>query len=138
MSMKLTSKQKRFCEEYVIDLNGTQSAIRAGYSENSAYSIAEENLKKPEIEKYISGLQAEIRERNNIKADDVITDIVKIKEQCMQVKPIIIYDKAGNAKEIKSFNANAALKACELLGRYTGIFKEDNGQKNITIRPMHV
>ena len=44
----MTKKQKRFCEEYLIDLNATQAAIRAGYSPETAYSIGQENLKKPE------------------------------------------------------------------------------------------
>ena len=47
----LTPKQQRFVEEYLIDLNATQSAIRAGYSEKTAYSVGHENLKKPEIQK---------------------------------------------------------------------------------------
>ena len=47
----LTEKQKRFCDEYLIDLNATQAAIRAGYSPDTAYSIGQENLKKPEIKK---------------------------------------------------------------------------------------
>jgi len=44
---ELTGKQERFCEEYVIDMNATQSAIRAGYSKDTSYSIGHENLKKP-------------------------------------------------------------------------------------------
>ncbi len=54
---KLTEKQKRFCEEYLVDLNATQAAIRAGYSKKSAYSIGEENLKKPKIRNYICELK---------------------------------------------------------------------------------
>lgn len=53
---KLTDKQKRFCEEYVIDLNATQSAIRAGYSERTVRSIANENLTKLDIQDYIQKL----------------------------------------------------------------------------------
>ena len=49
---KLTAKQERFCEEYLIDLNATQAAIRAGYSVESAGSIGSENLTKPEIRAY--------------------------------------------------------------------------------------
>ena len=49
----LTPKQKRFCQEYLIDLNATQAAVRAGYSEKTAYSVGNENLRKPEIKKYI-------------------------------------------------------------------------------------
>lgn len=49
----MTEKQKLFCEEYLISLNATQAAIKAGYSEKTAYSIGNENLKKPEIQEYI-------------------------------------------------------------------------------------
>lgn len=49
MAGKLTDKQKRFIEEYCVDFNATQAAIRAGYSQNTAYSIGEENLRKPDI-----------------------------------------------------------------------------------------
>ena len=51
--MALTEKQKRFCDEYLIDLNATQAAIRAGYSERSARQIAERNMTKDDIQKYI-------------------------------------------------------------------------------------
>lgn len=50
---KLTAKQQRFCDEYLIDLNATQAAIRAGYSEKTARNIANENLTKPDIREYI-------------------------------------------------------------------------------------
>ncbi len=54
---KITEKQKRFCEEYLVDLDATQAAIRAGYSKDSACSIGEELLKKPEIRNYIQELK---------------------------------------------------------------------------------
>ena len=49
----MTDRQRKFADEYLIDCNATQAAIRAGYSEKTAYSIGDENLKKPEIKKYI-------------------------------------------------------------------------------------
>lgn len=49
----MTTKQKRFCQEYLIDLNATQAAIRAGYSEKSAYSVGQRMLKNVEVKKYI-------------------------------------------------------------------------------------
>lgn len=55
--MELTDKQIRFCQEYTIDFNATQAAIRAGYSEDTARSIGSENLTKPDIKEYISELQ---------------------------------------------------------------------------------
>ena len=56
---KLTAKQKRFCDEYLIDLNATQAAIRAGYSRKTARAIANENFTKPDIKEYIEKRMAE-------------------------------------------------------------------------------
>jgi len=68
---KLTDKQELFCKEYLIDLNATQAAIRAGYSENTAQIIGSENLSKPLIAKKIAELKAKRAERVEIKADDI-------------------------------------------------------------------
>jgi phage terminase small subunit len=57
---ELTAKQKRFCEEYVLDWNATQAAIRAGYSEKTAYAIGHENLRKPELQQYIATIQEDM------------------------------------------------------------------------------
>lgn len=69
---KLTPKQQRFVDEYLIDLNATQAAIRAGYSERTAYSIGDENLKKPEIKKAIEQAKAKRSQRTKIEADSVL------------------------------------------------------------------
>ncbi len=66
MQSNLTAKQRRFVEEYVVDHNATQAAIRAGYSAKTAYSIGHENLKKPEIAAAIAAEQARLRRRNNV------------------------------------------------------------------------
>lgn len=58
--MKLTLKQKRFADEYIISGNATEAAIKAGYSKKTAYSIGDENLKKPEIKNYIENRIQEI------------------------------------------------------------------------------
>jgi phage terminase small subunit len=68
----LTDKQKRFVEEYLVDLNATQAAIRAGYSADTAYSIGHENLKKPEIVAAIAEAQAARADRTAITADRVL------------------------------------------------------------------
>jgi phage terminase small subunit len=74
----LTPKQLLFCQEYMKDLNGTQAAIRAGYSENTAYSIAGENLNKPEIQDKIAELKAARAARCEITADMVLREFAKI------------------------------------------------------------
>ncbi|MFR2182040.1 MAG: terminase small subunit, partial [Hominilimicola sp.] len=68
----MTEKQKLFCEEYLIDLNATQAALRAGYSEKTAYSIGNENLKKPEIQEYIQKRLKEKEDALIAKQDEVL------------------------------------------------------------------
>lgn len=74
----LTPKQQRFVEEYLIDLNATQAAIRAGYSEKTAYSVGHENLKKPEIQKAIEEAQNKRTEQTQIDAAYVLRRLVEI------------------------------------------------------------
>ncbi len=62
----MTPKQQRFAEEYVVDHNATQAAIRAGYSPKTAYSIGHENLKKPEIAAAIAAEQARLRRKTEV------------------------------------------------------------------------
>ena len=73
MANKLTPKQAAFVEEYLKDLNATQAAIRAGYSEKTASSIGEENLRKPEISKAIELAKLERSKRTQIDADWLLT-----------------------------------------------------------------
>ena len=101
---KLTEKQKRFCEEYLIDLNATQAAFRAGYSRKTAYSIGDENLKKPEIKEYLKQIMQERSERTGVDADMVINELRRI---------------AMTETEI---TGKEKLKALELLGKHIGIF----------------
>lgn len=68
---KLTAKQKRFCDEYLKDMNAKQAAIRAGYSEKTAHSIGNENLKKPELKKYITDRMKE-KDANLIADQDEV------------------------------------------------------------------
>lgn len=75
---ELTDKQKLFCHEYMIDLNGKQAAIRAGYSEDSAAVIASQNLTKLNVKSYISELKAKRTERCDITADMIIKELKAI------------------------------------------------------------
>lgn len=69
---RLTRKQERFVNEYLVDLNGTQAAIRAGYSKKSAGVIANELLKKPKIEGKIDARRAEIQQKLEISQERVL------------------------------------------------------------------
>lgn len=75
---ELTAKQRAFVREYLIDLNATQAAIRAGYSEKTAYSIGEENLRKPEIAAAVEAAMKNRADRTDITADRVLKELAKI------------------------------------------------------------
>ena len=75
---KLTDRQERFVQEYLVDLNATQAAIRAGYSKKSAASTGNENLQKPEIQARISQAQHERTKRTQITQDMVLQELAKV------------------------------------------------------------
>ena len=102
----LTPKQQRFIEEYLVDLNATQAAIRAGYSEKRAYAIGHENLRKPEILVAIQAARAEQSKRTQITADWVLT---RLREE------------ATPGSENTNFSPSR-VKALELLGKHLALF----------------
>ena len=110
----LTPKQQRFVDEYLIDLNATQAAIRAGYSESTAYSIGSENLNKPEIEKAIILAKAERSERTQIDAAWVLSQAV----EAFKVNANVVVDSQGNEAMV---NATAAARFLELSGKHVNI-----------------
>ncbi len=75
---QLTAKQKMFCEEYLLDFNATQAAIRAGYSKRSAASMGEENMRKHQIAKRIHHLLVLRNMKTRIKAERVVQELAKI------------------------------------------------------------
>jgi phage terminase small subunit len=74
----LTPKQAKFVEEYLADLNATQAALRAGYSEKTAYSIGFENLRKPEIQEALTQRRKELQEANDLTPEKVIAELEKL------------------------------------------------------------
>ena len=139
----MTDKQKRFVDEYLIDLNATQAAIRAGYKPDNAQQMGSENLSKPVISSAIAKAMAERSKRIGINQDRVIrelarigfakiTDIVdpetaKIREnaseddlaciQSIKIKP----NEFGTEREVKLYDKKSALVD---LGKHLGMFKD--------------
>ncbi len=103
----LTPKQQRFVEEYLIDLNATQSAIRAGYSEKTAYSVGHENLKKPEIQKAIQEAQEILSNKTQLTVDMVVQGLLKEAQ-----------DYAEGSTQ------SARVSAWAHLGKHLGMFKD--------------
>lgn len=112
---KLTAKQALFVKEYLVDLNATQAAIRAGYSEKTANRQGSENLSKPVISNAIQEAMQDRKQRVEITADSVLESIVLIQQDAMRQS----FDDDGNRKML---NHAAALKAAELLGRHLALF----------------
>jgi phage terminase small subunit len=79
----MTPKQQRFVDEYLIDLNATQAAVRAGYSAKTAYSIGEELLRKPDIAAAVAKAEAARSERTKIDADWVLRKAVELHDKAM-------------------------------------------------------
>lgn len=128
---ELEERQKIFCNEYLVDFNGTQAAIRAGYSKKTARSIASENLTKPNIQEYLKELIDSRNKRTQITQDDVVADIIKVKDRCMQNEAVL--DKEGNETGIYKFDSNGANKALDMLMKHTGGYETDNKQKAFNI-----
>ncbi|MGD2065871.1 MAG: terminase small subunit [Candidatus Bathyarchaeota archaeon] len=157
----LTAKQKKFCEEYLIDLNATQAAIRAGYSKNTAEVIGHENLRKPNIDKYINECKEERSKRTEITADKVLREIALVAFQNPQllfegssIKEISeldedvartvaevtvrierTEDRSANVVETVKLKQYDKLKALDMLSKHVGIYEKDNNQKKIEITP---
>lgn len=97
--MSLTPKQEAFVREYLIDLNATQAAIRAGYSAKTARAVGSENLTKPDIATAIAEAQAKRAERTQIDADWLLTRLAE--ESTADVADL--YDEHGGLKPVKDW-----------------------------------
>lgn len=123
--MKLTAKQKRFCDEYLIDCNGTQAAIRAGYSKRSARAIATENLAKPYIREYIDEQLKKIKNSNVADAKEVMEYLTTVMRG--QSRSSVLSMCGDGMQEIieKPPDEKEKMKAAELIGKRYGMFKDN-------------
>lgn len=126
--MALTAKQQRFCDEYLIDLNATQAAIRAGYSEKNARNIASENLAKPNIKKYIDDRMAEKESQLIADQDEVLKYLTEVLRGESRSSIVVVESKGDfmtEAREMqKAPDEKERLKAAELLGKRYGLYKD--------------
>lgn len=129
---KLTDKQKRFIEEYLVDLNAKQAAIRAGYSKNNADKIGSELLGKTRVKKAIAEAQSKRSERIQISQDEVIRRLLENADIASGKKPttITIPSKNENGEVIGNdvvhfvYEPSSVNKALELLGKHLGMFTQ--------------
>lgn len=130
---KLTAKQQRFAEEYLVDLNGTQAAIRAGYSSKTANEQAARLLAKDSVQAYVTELRQAQSKRTQIDADYVLGTIHETVERCRQTvrpkfdrrgDPVMAEQSDGSLAQAYEFDSKAVLKGCELLGRNLALWKD--------------
>ena len=119
----VTDKQKRFCDEYLIDLNATQAAIRAGYSKKTAYSIGVENLKKPEIKSYIDEQLKKMQDESIAKADEVLKYLTSVMRGESRSQ-VVIATPLGAERVDKPPEEKDKLKAADMLGKYYALYTE--------------
>ena len=157
----LNDKQKRFCQEYIVDLNGTQAAIRASYSEKTAGQQAEQLLKKLEIQEYIQSLMGKRSQRTQVTADMVIRELARIafadprqvmdwsdsgislkhSDDLSDDDAAIISEisfkpgQFGTAKKIKLVDK---LSALDKLGRHLNLFDKDASDEGNEAVPVKV
>lgn len=140
----MTEKQKRFCDEYLIDLNATQAAIRAGYSKKTAKQIGQENLTKLDVKEYIEKRMAEKEKELIADQDEVLKYLTatmrREKKECVVVttseeKSTFVPDGEGKMrkqtvkKEVQRIveipaRLSDANKAAELLGKAYGLYTD--------------
>ena len=126
--MKLTIKQQRFADEYIISGNATEAAIKAGYAKRAAYQQGAENLKKPHIRKYIDKRLEEINNKSIAKQEEVLQYLTSVMRGTSQSAVVVIEgdgDGVSSARLMdKTPDEKERLKAAELLGKRYGAFTE--------------
>lgn len=128
MEKKMTEKQKRFCDEYLIDLNATQAAIRAGYSKKTARAIGNENLMKPDIRRYIDDRMAEKEKELIADQDEVLRYLTSVLRGQSHSEVVVVEGVGEGCSEARTMektpDEKERLKAAELLGKRYGLYTD--------------
>lgn len=126
--MKLTAKQKLFCDEYIISLNATQAAIKAGYSKKTARKIAAENLTKPVIQNYISERMKQKESSLIATQDEVLQYLTSVLRGESQTTDTVLVGMGDGYQEVQEVEKKPSekdrLKAAELLGKRYGLYTD--------------
>lgn len=133
--MALNEKQQRFVDEYLVDLNATQAAIRAGYSPKTAYSQAFDLLKKPEVQEALDKARKAREARTEITQDWVVREMVEQYKAANQRVPKVSFggdqvtDENGKPVYVP-VDSIAANKALDMLAKHTGAYEKDNKREH--------
>lgn len=126
--MKLTIKQQRFADEYIISGNATEAAIKAGYSKKTANVIGVENLIKPNIKTYIDERLKELSDKKIANQQEVLEYLTAVLRGESSSEVVVIEGQGEGVSKAKPMqkapDEKERLKAAELLGKRMGLFKE--------------
>ncbi len=130
---ELTAKQRLFIEEYQVDLNGLQAALRAGYAKGSAKHVYTVNMKNPMV---VRALEEAMRARSDsvrVDVEWVLRNLIEVAGRCMQKEPVAGSEarEGGRRRGAEAdgaglwrFDSKGANRALELIGKHLGMFKE--------------
>lgn len=121
---KLTIKQKRFVDEYIISGNATDAAIKAGYSKRTAKSIGAENLTKPDIVNALREKEREIQSKKIAKQEEVLEYLTSILRGEETQQTLIGVGKGVQAITDIELSAADKIKAAELIGKRFGMWTD--------------
>lgn len=125
----MTEKQKRFCDEYLIDCNATQAAIRAGYSKKTAVDIGHENLNKPKLKAYIEERLHQMQSDRISESQEVMQYLTSVmRGEAISEEVVIIRTGNGCSEAIRIMRyptCSERIRAAELIGKRYGLFKGD-------------
>ena len=125
---KMTEKQKRFCDEYLIDLNATQAAIRAGYSKKTANRIGTENLSKLVIKTHIEERMKEKESELIVTQDEVLKYLTSVMRGKSQSEIVVVEGCGDGVSEARAMSKapdeRERLKAAELIGKRYGLYTD--------------
>lgn len=132
----MTDKQKRFCDEYLKDLNATQAAIRAGYSKNSAKQQAQVLLTKPDLQEYVKQQREEMHDDTIADAKELRQTLTSIIRQQLMEDCLVTEGCGDGVSEVVHKLKKPALrdvnKSIELLAKLQGLF-DDRAQINVCV-----
>jgi phage terminase small subunit len=151
--MALNDKQKRFCEEYVVDLNAKQAAIRSGYSTNTAENQASRLLTNVKVQEFVKELQQALSEKTGITAERILQELADIgfhnikdfinggnsvlelkrldkrKTSAISSVKTTVRGSQEGTETVTEIRMHNKITALELMGKHIGLFEKDNSQK---------
>ena len=128
LGKKLTDRERTFVRQYLVDLNGTQAAIRSGYSEKTAANQASRLLRKPDVQAYRDALLQEQFDAIGVTKHSIAAEVWGIYQKCVQKEPVLEWDSV-NREWVPSgewqFDVKGALKALDMLRQMLPEMKQD-------------